>query len=111
MTGGVGVDQFDLDTLADSTVGANRDVVTDFAPGSDDLDLSTIDARAATPAVNDAFTFLATRGTAFTAPGQVRWYQSGGITLVEASNDGDTAPELQIELTGLKTLTAADFIL
>lgn len=51
------------------------------------------------------------RGAAFTAAGQVRWSQSNGNTFVEASNDADAAAELQIQLTGLKTLTAADFVL
>ncbi len=44
-----------------------------FAPGGDDLDLATIDARAATAGTNDAFAFLAARGVAFTGAGQVRW--------------------------------------
>ena len=110
-TGGAGPDVFDIDALAHSTVGTNRDVITDFTPGSDDLDLSTIDARSATPAVNDAFSFLAARGAAFTGAGQVRWYQTGGNTLVEANADANLAPDLQIQLTGLKTLSAADFVL
>ena len=109
--GGVGADRFTWTTLADSPAGAGRDRLTDFTPATDRLDLAAIDARPATPTTNDAFTFLATPGAAFTAPGQVRWYQSAGHTLVEASTDADTAPELQIELAGLKTLSAADFLL
>lgn len=110
-TGGAGADDFDYDAPAHSTVGAARDVITDFTPGVDDLDLSTIDARSATPAVNDAFTFLAVRGAAFTGAGQVRWYQSSGVTLVEANLDANLAPDLQIQLTGLKTLSSGDFVL
>ncbi len=111
MTGGGGADDFDLDAAAHSAVGANRDVISDFAPGSDDLDLATIDARTATPAVNDAFAFLAARGAAFTGAGQLRWYQSGGNTIVEANVDANLAPDLQVELIGLKALTAGDFVL
>jgi len=110
-TGGAGADRFDFDRASDSAPGADRDVVTDFAHLADEIDLLTIDARAATPAVNDAFVFLAARGATFTAPGQVRWYQSGGNTFVEASTDADAGAELQIELSGLKTLTATDFVL
>lgn len=113
-TGAAGADRFDYDSVGDSPWTSGRtacDVITDFTHLSDRLDLSTIDARAATSAINDTFTFLAARGTTFDAAGQVRWYQSGGNTLVEASNDADTVAELQIELTGLKTLTAADFLL
>jgi Ca2+-binding RTX toxin-like protein len=110
-TGGAGADLFDYDALAHSTVGQGRDRITDFTPGSDDLDLSTIDAHAATPTFNDAFAFLAAKGAAFTAAGQVHWYQAGGNTLVEANVDTNLAPDLQIELAGLKTVSAADFVL
>ena len=111
LTGGTGTDLFDFDATAHSTVGAARDVVTDFAPSGDKLNLATVDARSATAAVNDAFAFLATPGAAFTAAGQVRWYRSGGNTLVEANLDTDLGADLQIELTGLKTLSAVDFVL
>ena len=50
-------------------------------------------------------------GAAFTGAGQVRWYQSGGNTFVEANVDANLAPDLQIQLDGLKTLTAGDFVL
>jgi Ca2+-binding RTX toxin-like protein len=113
-TGGLGADVFDYDAVGDSPWSSGRttcDRIADFAHLTDDLDLSTIDAKTGTPAVNDAFTFLAAKGAAFTAAGQVRWYQAGGNTFVEASNDGDTQAELQIQLDGLKTITAADFLL
>jgi Ca2+-binding RTX toxin-like protein len=112
LTGGEDADRFAYDRTSDSTPGAaNRDLVTDFAHLTDEIDLSAIDARAGTPGVNDAFTFLAERGAAFTGAGQVRWFHSGGDTFVEASTDADRAAELQIELTGLKILTATDFVL
>jgi len=111
MTGGAAADVFDFDLTSHSTVGANRDVVTDFTHLSDKLDLATIDARSATPTVDDAFSFLAANNAAFTGAGQVRWYQSGGNTFVEANVDANLAPDLQIQLTGLKTLAAGDFVL
>lgn len=113
ITGGAGLDRFDYDAPGDSPWTSGRtacDVVTDFTHLSDRLDLSTIDARTATP-LNDTFTFLAARDAAFSGAGQVRWYQTGGDTYVEASNDADATPELQIELAGLKTVSAADFVL
>ncbi|MFO1074536.1 MAG: calcium-binding protein, partial [Geminicoccaceae bacterium] len=112
-TGGAGRDLFDYDAVADSPWSAARntgDRITDFTHGSDRIDLSSIDAKAATPA-NDAFTFLATKGAAITAVGQVHWYQAGGNTFIEANTTGDTHPELQIQLDGLKTITASDFVL
>jgi hypothetical protein len=100
--------------VADSPWSAARtsaDLVTDFVHLVDELDLATIDARAATPAVNDAFTFLAAAGAAFTGAGQVRWFRDGGDTFVEANVDADRTAELQIRLDGLQTVTAADFVL
>ena len=41
----------------------------------------------------------------------MRWFHAGGTTIVEASVDADRAPELQIELAGLKILSAGDFVL
>ncbi len=112
LTGGLGSDVFDFNAVGESPSRSARttcDTVTDFVRG-DRLDFSTVDARSAT-ALNDTFTFLAKSSASFTAAGQIRWYQSNGSTIVEASNDTDTAGELQVQLAGLKTLTAADFIL
>jgi len=113
-TSGAGADVFDYDAVSDSPWSAGKtrcDRITDFVHLSDDLDLSTIDAKTGTPAVNDAFAFLATNGTAFTAAGQVRWYTLNGNTFVEASTDADATAEFQVQLDGLKTLSATDFVL
>jgi hypothetical protein len=84
-------------------------VVTDFAPGVDDLDLSGIDADA-TRAGDQAFRFVGTAGLG-TSPGAVGYFSSGGNTVVRASTDADSTAELDIQLTGLKTLTVDDFYL
>ncbi|MFO1072646.1 MAG: Calx-beta domain-containing protein [Geminicoccaceae bacterium] len=113
LTGGAGVDMFDFDRTGDSAWTSGKtacDRITDFAHLTDKIDLSTIDAKSAT-AVNDTFTFLAAKGAAITAVGQVHWYQAGGNTYIEANTGGSTAPEIQIQLDGLKTITAADFVL
>lgn len=111
---GTGSDLFDFDSVGQSPAVAGRtacDTITDFNATTDRIDLATIDARSATAGTNDGFTFLAARGAAFTAAGQVRWLQDDGCTFVEASTDGDAAAELQIRLTGLTTLGAGDFVL
>lgn len=111
LAGGTGRDVFDYDAPADSAPGAaGRDLVLDFESLTDRFDLSTLDARAATTA-NDAFAFLAPEGAAFTAAGQVRWFQDGGATFAEANTDGDPDAELAIEIAGLRTLSEADFLL
>lgn len=111
LTGGARADVFDYDEIADSAVGDNRDWIADFAHLADKLDLSTIDARAATPAVNDTFTFLSAEGATFTAPGQVRWFREDGATFVETNVDAELGADLQIELAGLPSMGAGDFVL
>jgi hypothetical protein len=88
---------------------ATRDVIANFAVG-DDVDLSTIDANGA--AAGHTFAFLAAMGAAFTGvAGQLRWFQSSGMTFVEGDTNGNRLADFQLQLTGLKALTANDFIL
>ncbi len=118
LIGGVGKDKFDFNGIVEIGNGAGaRDVVTDFLPGTDRMDLSTIDANGAA-AGNTAFSFLATKGAAFTGvAGQLRWLQENPAgtandkTIVEGDVDGNSAADFQIELKDLKTLTVGDFIL
>jgi Ca2+-binding RTX toxin-like protein len=109
-TGNGGRDLYDLNTVGDSPVGsATRDVVTDFAPGTDDLDLAGIDANTGV-AGDQAFRFVGTAGLG-TTPGAVGYFVSGGNTIVRASTDTDSTAELEIQLTGLVTPTVDDFYL
>jgi Ca2+-binding RTX toxin-like protein len=109
-TGGSGRDLYDLNTVGDSPVGSTtRDVITDFAVGVDNLDLAGVDADA-TVAGDQAFRFVGTAGLG-TTPGAVGYFTSGGNTIVRASTDADSTAELEIQLTGLKTLTVDDFYL
>jgi hypothetical protein len=109
--GNAGADDFNYAALSDSgpTSGA-RDRIYDFQAGSDDIDVSAIDARAGS-AGNNAFTgFIAS--AAFTAEGQVRWFQSGANTVIEFNTTGTTGAEMQIQLQNFtaSNLTAGDFI-
>ena len=83
----------------------------------DDIDLRTIDANGAA-AGNAAFSFLATKGAAFTGTaGELRWFQqnlpgaANDRTIIEGDTNGNRVADFQIQLTGLKTLTAGDFVL
>ena len=116
MTGGAGADNFDFNSVAEIGKGATRDIIKDFAHLSDDIDLATIDANGA--AAGNKFIFLATKGAAFTGmAGQLRWFQqnlpgtANDKTIVEGDINGNKVADFQIQLTGLKTLTAADFFL
>jgi parallel beta-helix repeat protein len=112
MTGGLGRDIFDFNAISETTkIATTRDVITDFKHLTDRFDLSTLDANTKI-AGNQVFSFLAVKGAAFTGTaGQLHYLASGTNTIVEGDINGDKIADFQIQLTGLKTLTAADFIL
>jgi Ca2+-binding RTX toxin-like protein len=100
LTGGSGADDF-LFEEGDSGVGAgNRDEITDFSKADgDDIDLAT-------------FGNLDLIGQdTFDAPGQVRFFHSGGDTIVRINTVGNTGAEMEIELAGVVNLAAGDFVL
>ncbi len=109
LTGGTGNDIFSFTALTDFGLGATaRDVIADFKHGEDKIDLSAIDANL-TRTGDQAFTWV----TKFSATaGQVRFAADGnGNGIVYLNTDIDTAAEHEILLTGVTTLTAADFSL
>jgi len=113
LTGGSGSDDFDYNATNESTVGANRDIITDFAHNSDDMDVSSIDADL-NVAGNQAFTFIG--NVAFTGTaGEVRFFTSGAdvIVQVEIQGDGNQTADMEIQLTGAAAvgINANDFIL
>jgi serralysin len=116
LAGGLGSDRFLYNTVLESgTTEATRDVITDFVRGQDRINLSAIDAIAATGA-NDAFGLLA-KGTSVSpvGTGKIGWYwlDYAGVvndkTILRLNNDGDSYIDGTIELRGLITLAATDF--
>jgi Ca2+-binding RTX toxin-like protein len=105
-TGGGGRDLYAFKSVQDSPAGAGRDVMKDFVPGQDVIDVSDIDADSTTPG-QQSFRWVGK--ATLTGAAQLGYYVSGGNTIVRASTDADSAAELEIQLTGKKTLTAADF--
>ncbi|MFZ1428285.1 MAG: right-handed parallel beta-helix repeat-containing protein [Geminicoccaceae bacterium] len=105
-TGGGGRDLYAFKSVADSPAGSGRDVIKDFAPGQDVIDVSDIDADSTTPGQQ---TFRWVGKAVLTGAAQLGYYVSGGNTIVRASTNADAKPELEIQLNGSKTLTAADF--
>jgi Ca2+-binding RTX toxin-like protein len=98
LSGGAGNDLFRYTALSDSTVGANRDVISDFARG-DRIDLSAVGAT----------TFIG--GDSFSGrAGQVRAVTLADQTIVEYDADGDGRADMQIELTGSMVLDRLDFV-
>ncbi len=99
LIGGGDADTFVFVAAAEAGTGANRDRISDFAAGSDKLDLSAFMAGGA---------FI---GSAAFTPGngpQVRFSLATGILSGDVTGDGIT--DFQIELDGAPVLTAADFL-
>lgn len=112
LSGGNGADRFVYRSLEDIGAGAStRDVIFDFRSGQDLIDLAAIDADAVL-GDDQAFQFIGT--SAFS--GQARELSTTQInvdnmTLVRGDIDGDGVADFQLELSGLLTLDAGDFIL
>jgi Ca2+-binding RTX toxin-like protein len=111
LTGGTGADHFDFDEVTDTgTLDGTRDTISDFnANESDKIDLSTIDANEVL-AGNDAFQFIGTAEFSGTdASGQLRFDAVNHLLL--GSTDADSDAEFSILLTGVNSMTGANFIL
>ena len=107
----------DFNSISESgKTSSTRDVITDFSvSGGDVIDLSTIDANGSASG-NGVFKFLAGDGAVFTGVrGQIRATQydvkgtANDKTVLSADIDGNKTIDFQIELKGLKVLTASDF--
>jgi trimeric autotransporter adhesin len=90
----------------DSGIGVgNRDIIADFVQGQDRVDIG--------PFIG-SFNFRSGGNGAADFTGsvmQVAFQQSGGNTIVFVDSTGDNVTDLEIQITGLFTLTSADFIL
>ncbi len=99
-------DVFVFTAITDSAKGAARDVIFDFVSGSDDIDLTGIDANTAQNG-NQAFTWGAT-----TAAANAVWYTvSGSSVLLRGDVNGDGVFDFEIQIAGVNTLTVTDLLL
>lgn len=101
------IDVFVFNALNDSaTGGPTRDVISDFASGVDDISLTAIDANTAL-AGNQAFSFNGATAKAYAV-----WYVDIGTDLVvQGDVNGDTVADFEIQVAGIDSITAGDFIL
>jgi Ca2+-binding RTX toxin-like protein len=98
LTGGADTDYFIFTSVADSILGAGRDVITDFNPLEGDfITLDAIDANTIA-AGNNAFTSFIGINVAFAAntPGTLRAIFTPTGWIVEGNTDNDAAAEFQI---------------
>jgi len=111
LTGGTGNDSYAYNSVLESGNSvATRDIITDFAGagavGGDVINVRAIDANPNVPG-SQSFTFIGT--ASFTDVGQLRYFQSGGNTFVEAN--AASQPLMSIQVNGLQAFVAADFSL
>ena len=112
-------DQYDNGGLLPSGIvdSANIDVVLDFTPGEDKIDVFAVDANGDLDYF-DAFTFIGEYFTAggFTAPGQVAYISDGIDTYLDFNTDGvltvNNLPDFEfaIRFPGLYTPDASWFV-
>ena len=112
LLGGVGNDVFDFNAINDMGISNTTwDVIVDFVSGQDKIDLSTLDANALTTS-NDAFSGTLIAATdSFTVAGQLKLVVSSGNGVLYGNTDTDADAEFAIQLTGVTTLSATDFVL
>src|SRR5271163_2944045 len=111
--GGQGANIFTFLAISDATA-SSHEYINNFDPAKDVIDLSRIDANITTPGLQ-YFTFIGTAPFSGTGA-QVRYQLNPATdqTFVEADLAGDSgaySPDLEIVLTGLVPLTAANFAL
>ena len=101
------IDVFIFQSLSNSSIGStNRDVISDFMSGIDDISLSAIDANTALVG-NQAFTFNGT-----TAKAHAVWYVDiGSDVLICGDINGDTIADFEIQVAAINAFRVADFIL
>jgi Ca2+-binding RTX toxin-like protein len=113
LIGGLGADRFVWTSVSESLPTApGRDVISGW-DSTDVLDLSAIDANTGVDG-NDSFNLVGAINSGAAqniAAGQVAFYTFGGSTYVVAGVDAGAARDFQIEIQGVHTLTAANFIL
>jgi Ca2+-binding RTX toxin-like protein len=109
LTGGADGDTFLFNFLSDSWAGAgNRDQILDFDAGTDEIDISAIDANLSV-AGDQAFAVI---GTGFTnTAGELRFEVAGSNTIIQIDRNGDGVADMEIEVVGVTSLTADDFTL
>lgn len=112
MLGGSGADTFDFNATSESANAATlADIIGDFDPASDEIDLGSIDANTGSGGNQDFSALGGFSQNGSVVQNGVTWFQSGADTVVQLDNTGDTSADMMFVLTGVNasTLTASNF--
>ena len=109
LTGGDGADTFVFAAGDSSPAVGRHDQITDFTPGVDHIDLSSMDAISSTPA-SDSFHFIGV-STFDGRAGELNFHYDSalGVTVLQGDTNGDGVADFAIDLVGNLTLSASDF--
>ena len=114
LSGGAGADVFRFGQNDSKRNFGFRDLIWDYQPGTDKIDLSAVDAKTGTDG-DQAFTLEGSGSFAsgVATPGLLRWHfdAASDRTLIEGTTDTSPGIDVQISLVGQHSLTAADFVL
>ena len=110
LTGNGGIDSFVFAGGDTGSAIGSRDLIADFTPGTDRIDLTGIDANS-TVSGSNAFRLLGTSAFDGAAAALRYSYDAGrGVTVLEGDTNGDRAADFAIDLSGNKTLGQGDFV-
>ena len=108
LIGGSSPDYFAYTSIAETGIGATRDVITDFEAGADKILFAGLDLP--TLPESDYWHFVGSKY--FTGEAlEIRSYQSGSDTVVAVDVDGDMRTDMEIGLSGSVKLSAYDFLI
>jgi Ca2+-binding RTX toxin-like protein len=100
-------DVFVFASRSESVVGAKRDVIHDFASGTDVIDLRGIDAKPATSDTDDPFAWAGKTA----ARNAIWWEGTGEGVLVKGDVSGDAKADLEVLLANVGAITLVDVLL
>ena len=106
LEGGAGADRFIYQSIKDSELGA-RDVIFGFESGVDKIDVRGIDANAG---LDGRQHFIEDQTPILLSAGEFRIVESGGNTIISFAVDNVLGADMQIVLSGVTGVTAADLI-